>query len=585
MAKNWCAATRWLCFVLTTTGCAPHVNEPAAPERAGVASVARVEVSESVVVPSPSDAPAASDGTPALSAPSGVRLPVDESWLHAGIAGTGKRSYRGWAQVGKTDIGKGYLYFLEPLNEGRWLLVKSVDDAMVRILDVRTKRQVHTWSVSGLGPDEEHFVLPWTGGGSPKVLLGKADGVWLHAAETGEVVSRVSETPTGSARWSKDGKILVTVERAIPAQTSLVRFYERRNDDALALVAELPTTERVDGWDLSRDNRFLARNFYPSERITVVDLHTGATLLDAPVPRYSGAVEFSPDGRWLTVAGAGVKWFDLSNPSRRAEYSHFYNNVSDVEFSPSGDVLAATAYDGSVSLLKYAAGSNQLSRVHVLRHQKNTNVYAARFIGDGNMLVSSSGDRTVRFWSGKAPAAQNPPVFWKSPAAWQVHGGGDLPSRADELARNESKLPHQVSERHVPERLSRSPLPSRIGPGAYGCKITEIYRLRECTVELDAHGHTMLEFHEGNLLTLRGVLYDDGPVVRFEGWLTDAGVLGCNTCALQPLHAVFRGAGNAWQGLLFYKGHYDPLVASEIPAADVVIEDAIDRFPLKLVRK
>jgi hypothetical protein len=104
-------------------------------------------------------------------------------------------------------------------------------------------------------------------------------------------------------------------------------------------------------------------------------------------------------------------------------------------------------------------------------------------------------------------------------------------------------------------------------------------------VELDAQGHTMLEFHEGNLLTLRGVLYDDGPVVRFEGWLTDAGVLGCNTCAQQPLHAVFRGAGKAWQGLLFYKGHYDPLVASEIPAADVVIEEAIDRFPLKLVRK
>jgi hypothetical protein len=95
----------------------------------------------------------------------------------------------------------------------------------------------------------------------------------------------------------------------------------------------------------------------------------------------------------------------------------------------------------------------------------------------------------------------------------------------------------------------------------------------------------MLEFDKENLLGLRGVLYDDGAVVRFEGWLTDGGSLGCSNCVAQPLHAVFRGNGASWQGLLLYRGHYDPRVPSDPPSADVVIEEAIDRFPLVLRRK
>lgn len=588
MVKYRCAATWWVGFWVSVAGCAPHVNEPAAPaaETEPAKNSAFAAPSRALAAPSHVESPsgtdgAASAGATAVPQSSGVRLPLEDAWLQLGIAGSSERSYKNWASVGKTDVGKGYLYFLEPLNEGRWLLVKSADDALVRIIDVRSKRQVYTWPVPGLVPDEEHVVLPWTGAGSPKVLIGKADGLWLHAAESGDVVARLTETPPGSARWSRDGKVLVTVERAIPAQTSKLRFYERRSDDALVFLAELPQSERVDGWDLSRDNRLLARNFYPSERITVVDLHTGETLLDAPAPRYSGSVEFSPEGRWLAVGGAGVKWFDLAHPSRRAEFSHFYNNVSDVEFSPSGDILAATAYDGTVSLLRYEPQQNQLKRVHVLRHNKNTNVYAARFLDGGNVLVSSSGDQTVRFWSGKVPVTQSPPAPWKSPEDWRRLG--DVPVAGVDAEGHDGAT--QVNGHYVPPRLSRPPLPSRITPGAYGCKITEIYRLRECTVEVDAQGHTLLEFHAGNLLSLRGVLYDDGPVVRFEGWLTDAGGLGCNTCAQQPLHAVFRGSGTAWQGLLLYKGHFDPLVTPDLPAADVVIEEAIDRFPLKLVRK
>ena len=40
----------------------------------------------------------------------------------------------------------------------------------------------------------------------------------------------------------------------------------------------------------------------------------------------------------------------------------------------------------------------------------------------------------------------------------------------------------------------------------------------------------MLEVGKGNLIGMRGVLYNDGEVVRFEGWPTDLRPFGCFSC-------------------------------------------------------
>jgi WD40 repeat protein len=352
-----------------------------------------------------------------------TRLPFDPAFVAASLPNGDVRRYASWRQAGQTAIGKGYLYFLEAFNAGRWLIVKSAYDVSVRILDAKTHAQLFSWPVQNLAADEAHVVLPWTGGGPPQVLVGKSDGLWIYAADSGHVVSQLSDTPTTSARWSRDGSLLMTSEAAIPEQTSRFRIYQRQPTDTLTLLSELAVSERVDGWDLSRDNRFLARNFYPSERTTVLDLATGQTVLDVPSPRYAGSVEFSPDGRWLAMGGSGVKWLDVSNPTRRTEYTYFYNNVADVEFSPSGDVLVATSYDGSVRLLAYDEPANRLELVTTFRHQINTNVYAARFLEQGNLLVTSAGDRTVRYWSGKNGAADSPTdTRWRDPFSWLSWG-------------------------------------------------------------------------------------------------------------------------------------------------------------------
>lgn len=110
-----------------------------------------------------------------------------------------------------------------------------------------------------------------------------------------------------------------------------------------------------------------------------------------------------------------------------------------------------------------------------------------------------------------------------------------------------------------------------------------MYKLRDCWVRKGPEGHTLLEFAPDNLLGLQGVLYDDGDVVRFEGWLTEpSSVVGCQGCEQQPMHAVFRGSGKSWKGLLKFRNYYDPYSLPEPPEPDVKFEAANDRFPLML---
>jgi hypothetical protein len=87
------------------------------------------------------------------------------------------------------------------------------------------------------------------------------------------------------------------------------------------------------------------------------------------------------------------------------------------------------------------------------------------------------------------------------------------------------------SPRHRPKALDAAARPARLAPGAYSCRVSREYRLRGCTVERDAAGHTLLEFAAGNLLGMRGVVTDAGSALEFEGWLTEEQPFGCSHCA------------------------------------------------------
>ncbi len=84
--------------------------------------------------------------------------------------------------------------------------------------------------------------------------------------------------------------------------------------------------------------------------------------------------------------------------------------------------------------------------------------------------------------------------------------------------------------RHRPAALDQKARPTRVKPGKYACKISREYKLRDCVVETSPEGHTLLEVLPGNLLGLRGVLWDEGSAVHFEGWPTEEQPFGCTSC-------------------------------------------------------
>jgi hypothetical protein len=86
------------------------------------------------------------------------------------------------------------------------------------------------------------------------------------------------------------------------------------------------------------------------------------------------------------------------------------------------------------------------------------------------------------------------------------------------------------SPRHRPAVLDEPPRAAKLAPGAYACRVSKEYRLRACTVERDEEGRTFLEFAEGNLLGMRGVVYDRAGAVEFEGWLAEEQPFGCTSC-------------------------------------------------------
>lgn len=141
------------------------------------------------------------------------------------------------------------------------------------------------------------------------------------------------------------------------------------------------------------------------------------------------------------------------------------------------------------------------------------------------------------------------------------------------------------SPRHHPAVLDDAPRPARLAPGAYACRVSREYRLRECTVERDAEGRTFLEFAEGNLLGMRGVVYDRSGTLEFEGWLAEEQPFGCTSCQdrciahpgtcgcdplppdavveclKQPLRMTLRPTGGGkYHGTLDYRVYYNEYV-------------------------
>ncbi|MBN1572861.1 MAG: hypothetical protein JW984_06645 [Deltaproteobacteria bacterium] len=330
-----------------------------------------------------------------------IILDTDADFLSEPLPSADPQRYKGWRETAKINVGQSHLSTADLTGDGRYLLAMSEMEATVRVYLANTKKLIGNFKVPGFeyGSFDRGEVVLWpeTGGG-PTFLVGNEVGLNLFSGLTGDLVTHLDGSPVWHMRWSPDGRILICVLSDISTQTSVLTLFKRVDPNSLKRIETIKFKNRVNGFALSRDNRYMAVTFYPSDLVELIDLHKGGAVWSIPAPTFSRPVDISLDGRKVAVGGQYLILIDAENPSHISTYKDFQNNLHNVRFSPSGDAVAVSSYDGHVRIISTDMGSSNAALIKDLRHAGTSNVYSLVFGGDGAFLISSSGDKTIRFW-------------------------------------------------------------------------------------------------------------------------------------------------------------------------------------------
>jgi len=240
----------------------------------------------------------------------------------------------------------------------------------------------------------------------PLAVVGAPGGVTLRDTITGAERALLSPRGSWELRFSSNGEVLMASLPYIPdhpaptsEQRSELAFYRVLADDRVETELVLGFGERVDAFDLDSHHGRLAVLLFPSDEIEVYDLRARRVLWTAPAPKYASGLDISGDDRFVAVGGDSVSLHRLDDPARPAQYHRFDNNIDTVRFSPDGDLLAVSSYDGRIRTFVPSVDQIELTLLQTLRHGGTANVYSLTFTRDGKTLVSTSGDRTIRIWT------------------------------------------------------------------------------------------------------------------------------------------------------------------------------------------
>lgn len=236
-------------------------------------------------------------------------------------------------------------------------------------------------------------------------------------------------SPVSVATFSPDGKMAAT-----GSEDGRTVIWDLSTGRVVRELARHPTP--VYRAVFSQDGRLLATG--SGKTAHVVDVASGAPVIDLDEADDVSALGFAPDGRSLVVAaGASVRREYIEGiPAIAVEYVGHTNTVLDVDVSADGELLATGSFDGTAKIWRMTDGSQLQSidggqrlvdsvafspdgrrlvtgaladgNAHVwdvasgeeiatLRGHRGL-VYSANFSPDGNQIVTAGADGTVRIW-------------------------------------------------------------------------------------------------------------------------------------------------------------------------------------------
>lgn len=314
------------------------------------------------------------------------------------------QNYKQWRMRKQINVGVGYLDQAGLLTSNEAFVVSN-EDLKIRVYDLQTGKQKSSVEIPGAKQFQAAFFVPWAptpdanlrGAPDLTLLFGSNAGLSVLDPTTAERLKQISNEPAWDLRWTREGSILGAINTDLSTQSSKLRFY----DQSLKVFFEVQGKERIDDWSLSADGKLLAVTYYPSDSVEVIDISSGKLLLKVPSPPYSNSVDISPDGEWVATSGGFVELIRINNPEEKYRFMRFKNNVHQVRFSPSGDALVASAYDGQARILSLPKDPKKSTELHLeklLPHLGTANVYRVEFTQDGSGLLTSSGDKTLRYW-------------------------------------------------------------------------------------------------------------------------------------------------------------------------------------------
>lgn len=269
-------------------------------------------------------------------------------------------------------------------------LATASSDGTARIVDLETGREQAVIA----GHQTALFAVAFSSDGS-RLLTTSGDATartWdVSASSGGEWAVLPMPDRVFRVAYSPDGSLMATGTTSGDVAVWNVETGERLFQ------------ERVDGlmsgltFSADSDTLFEGRTVFDGRAgsFIVRDARSGAVRSETEVPLEFGDMAISPDERIAVFLspGTATTW-DLESGSRIAEVGEFEGELTGVDFSPDGSLLAISAQAGSASVFAMPSGELQYE---LLGHTGP--VRDVRFSPDGTLLVTGSNDGTARVWS------------------------------------------------------------------------------------------------------------------------------------------------------------------------------------------